>query len=481
MAFEKLKSLRDRFQAAVRGLYFYAEEVGFEINKSSGRLLGGLGSMVMPKDEIFAFLKEPLEKGHLTQMNAASLLNALSLRHSQSKFNPVSYLKNHIRLYNASIGHDDPIDEVARIEKIKRGSINWQLLQSAYYYPMVKDAKGNSGPEQQLQSLKIRAWALDLEAATGISFKETEELLALYRHPTLVTERERKTQPTTALPKEIFLPLLRKLRSDKWFGVPALSDTQAGIILCHLLHARETRDGGASYVTHPMAVANLVLKFGNKFLPHDNEESKWVAACIALKHDGGEKSGININEDLEGLHSDRVIKGVRMLHKVEGDTYFEYIEKLANHDLVTAFVKLCDIIHNSSDKKEDPSSKQAFVYLIAANYLKYRLDNKYETLSVKEYLFTEVVKDKYLAEDLYRSINDIAESKDIKNASGEVTEKADKKKKASEFPELKDMMDVLVKRGKLTQILNLLSVENNSINAHPRRKEDFTLQPRTDV
>jgi hypothetical protein len=479
MALLNAKSLRDVFHDKVRGAFFYFEELGFVFNKSSGHLFGRLHNMVMPKEDIFALLQGALSQGHLTQLNAASLLNSLALRHKHSRFNPVSYLKNHVGLYNAPLGDIDPVSEVAKIEKIKPGSKEWGYLKAAYENPMVQYVKGQSSPEEhRLQSVKIRAWALDLQATTGISILETENLIAEYRHPTAVSEEEKKNQPTTALPKEFFLPLLRALRNRKWFGIPMLSDTQAGIILCHLLHARETRNGGASYVTHPMAVANLCIKYAESFLPHDNEESLWVASCMALKHDMGEKSGFNVNEDLKGLHSDRVIRGVRALHKAEDDTYFGYLEKLANEDLVTAFVKLCDIVHNSSDNVESPSSKQAFVYLVAANYLKYRITNRHESLSVLEYLDSEVFFSEGLSLPFYQKVELIAESKDIKDADGKVIQKADKKKKAAEFPKLKDMVDELVKHGKLAPISRILQLEEKyNHHAYPRRDQISSVQP----
>lgn len=462
------------------------ERLWFSFERAVGGIVGTLQPLIIPKKQIFDILDEVLPKGHMTQLNAASFLNALALRHKHSHHDPITYLKNHLALYNAPLGSEDcPFEHVANIEKIKRWSVEWDLLQDAYDNPIVKSPDGSSSPEQRLQAVKIRAWALDLEATTGILHQEVEEHLSKYKPPKQLSAEEKKNQPTVALPKEEILKMLRAERAKTWWGKPKLNDTQVGILLCHLLHARETRNNKKagnneelSYVTHPMAVAYLCVKHAHKFLPYDFEGSLWVAVCDALNHDGGEKSGVDVNKDLVGLHDKRVINGIQLLHKPDGMAYFEYINRFDEQKgIIEEFVKLCDLDHNSSDAGDNPTAKQAYVYTIAANFLLYRIRNPEEKITVATFV-NHLFGDEEIANAFYARIHEIAESVDKKDADGNVIEKALKKRKASDFPDLQDVMDKLFKSGKLIPVSQILETqENNTRHANPRREKEPALQP----
>ena len=116
----------------------------------------------------------------------------------------------------------------------------------------------------------------------------------------------------------------------------------------------------------------MVQKFGPTILK--DEKRIWQATIAALLHDIGEKSNFDVTRDLKGLLSDPIADTVIALHKADDQSYFGYIEHIAENPLA-AFVKLCDIVHNSSDAGGKPSAKQRFVYPLAAAYLKFKLCN----------------------------------------------------------------------------------------------------------
>lgn len=171
-----------------------------------------------------------------------------------------------------------------------------------------------------------------------------------------------EVKTTSALPVRETIATLQKLKADG-----RISETQCGLMLCYILHAMDERKNGrACYVDHPMAVAGYVQKHGLEIL--GSEEQVWKASLVALLHDIGEENpALDLARDLKGLLPDDVLDAVCLLHKKEGQPYFEYINQIATNPLA-AFVKLCDLRHNS-DGTGPTQDKQTYVYSLAAEYL----------------------------------------------------------------------------------------------------------------
>ncbi len=364
---------------------------------------GVIPNWAIPKDNLIQILETSLKKGRITPLNAAALMCAVSIKHKHSQYDPTAFLNNFVQLYNAKTK-----DDIYRIEKISEGDREWRHIERIFQ-------RNDISPERKLEEAKIFSWATDLEDAThgtflgrlfrhheGIHVYEVEGITSLYNR----RSREKKllesdgSKTLSAFPKDEYLPLLRAQRE-----AGKISETQCGIILCFILHSQEKRNDGKSYITHPMGVADLVRQHGGKYL-ENNEGLVWKAMVAALLHDGGEKSNIKLNEDLNGLLPDDVIEAIKCLHKQDDDTYFEYIERIANNPLA-ATGKICDLYHNSLDN-DDPSIKQTYTYPIAAAYLEYSLGNPSEKLTVMDFVAQKGVctikqfRDIVEATDIYR-------------------------------------------------------------------------------
>lgn len=444
--FEKVAFSRYGF-AAQRGL--------FSARKFFLAATGMIPNWAIDKDVIIPKLQEILPKGHMTRMNTAALLCALSTKHVHSYYDPVNFLRNFLKLYNAK-----SFDEVCLIEEIEIDSPAWYELKAVYN-------KGGTRTER-LEAVKIRCWAKDLEDASqgtkigrargnhkSISVEEVEALVSLYPKRSATSKEVVKveklkesdgTETLSAFPKDDYLPMLREQR-EKGF----ISETQCGIILCFILHSREQRRDGTSYVVHPMAVANLVRKHGHRYL--NDQGHVWMATLAALLHDGGEKSNINLEKDLQGLLPQPTIEAIKALHKKDNESYFQYLERCADNPLA-AVVKLSDIYHNSSDANTNPKFKQTYVYPIAANYVQYRLKHPDEKLSVAEF----VKRNNICTDEVFEKIEQIA------------AHESDKKQPASKFRETLGELQNL-------ETINDIFAEEIIVYANPRREEDASLQP----
>lgn len=465
---------------------FATQRALFSVKKMFLDKVGLLPKWAIGPDVIIPKLAEILPQRHMTPMNAAAFLCALSVKHVHSFYDPVSFLGNFLKLYNAKT-----FDEVCEIEEIAPKSSAWYDLND------VRNGSDNTSQKrgtrsQQLEAIKIRCWANDLADAhnpkkSWFSFAIPEKKTKL--KPTLedVIEKSQSHQPITvedievllksypsykdqeevpelvgklkesdgretysAFPRDDYLGMLRKMRAKDY-----INETQCGIILCFILHSREKRnDKRTSYVTHPMAVANLVRKYGDQYL--DDTAQVWMATLAALLHDGGEESNIDLENDLMGLLPPPTIEAIKALHKKDKETYFGYLERCADNTLAS-MVKLCDIYHNSSDAGTDPGFKQGYVYPIAAAYVEYRLKNKDEKLSVKEF----VKRTDICSFEIFEKIEKFTENRQ------------DKKKRARDF---RDILGDLRNIGEIRNIFAEETItEEAHFNANPRGKENTSL------
>lgn len=406
---------------------------------------------------LFPKIKDALEKGRLSPSAAAAICCVNSNTHDRSKFDSPDFLYNFISLSNATTWQ-----ECCKIEGIRKddGTNDYENIQAI--------GTGTGPLSRRLEEIKIYCWKRDLDRATrpnwldkvlgrnqNIKISDVDNILGSYNQ-TAAQELDKKNiekkkvgeKPDyLAFPKEDFIPLLKKAkrRGD-------LSETQCGIMLMFFLHSLEKRNGGESYTKHPVSVAGLVKEFGYKYFGEHKDGRIWKAIIVALLHDGWEENGIDsINENLHGLLLKDIIEAIKCLHKTKQETYFKYLERVASNQLAS-LVKLCDTYNNSSDRQDNPTSKQAFVYKIAANYLDYRLKNPDDKISVEEFV----------------KQNNICSEKDFYEIN-QMTETSAKKQPASNFPHLQKALHGV------NSVKEILS-RDKSFYAHPRREENPSLQ-----
>lgn len=121
-------------------------------------------------------------------------------------------------------------------------------------------------------------------------------------------------------------------------------------------HEGQVRWGGQPYITHPMAVRDLIREFDGD----DELES------IALLHDVVEDSKWTLEDLRKEGFSERVVEGVDCLTKVKGESYDQSLTRVAgNYDAI--LVKQADLIHNLSDLKEGARRDK---YLVALLFLR---------------------------------------------------------------------------------------------------------------
>lgn len=122
------------------------------------------------------------------------------------------------------------------------------------------------------------------------------------------------------------------------------------------MHAGQfRRDGVTPYITHPASVAAMLM--------HESDE----VVATAWLHDVVEDTRCTFSA-LQALGFAQVVKHVRLLTKVNGIPYEQYIEAIAEctSSSVPMKVKIADIAHNLSC---DPTKRQKERYLWALSRL----------------------------------------------------------------------------------------------------------------
>jgi (p)ppGpp synthase/HD superfamily hydrolase len=131
-------------------------------------------------------------------------------------------------------------------------------------------------------------------------------------------------------------------------------------ILSHFIaknaHAGQTRrDGVTAYFTHPARVAEELRKNGF------SEEYQ----AVAYLHDVLEDTGVTAEHlDELGVTHD-VIEAVSAMTKCKGETYNDYLERVAQNEIARA-VKIFDVKDNLADS---PTERQKEKYVAALKFL----------------------------------------------------------------------------------------------------------------
>lgn len=154
-----------------------------------------------------------------------------------------------------------------------------------------------------------------------------------------------KTKTYSAIPKAIFLPLLSGV-----IGNGLIDYRQVALMLAVNCHSLEMRRNGQRYLDHVMAVA------GDPTLTEDQR-------IIALLHDVIENSNYTIADMASLRLPERILVGIAYMTKRPEDSYFEFIQRLADNSDARA-VKRADIRNNYPDA----SSSRREKYDLALKY-----------------------------------------------------------------------------------------------------------------
>ena len=159
------------------------------------------------------------------------------------------------------------------------------------------------------------------------------------------------TSDLEKLPDETFKLASEYLKKDQ------IKQINLAYCVAKEAHQGQTRKEGSAYITHPVEVANILLKFRL-----DNE-----TVCAGLMHDVLEDSSIQKNslEKLFGKNIANLVDGVSKLNKMEfsdiAERNAQSIQKMAlamSKDIRVIVVKLCDRLHNMRTIEFLPRDKQ---------------------------------------------------------------------------------------------------------------------------
>ena len=137
-------------------------------------------------------------------------------------------------------------------------------------------------------------------------------------------------------------------------------------------HKGQFRFDGKPYITHPIAVANIVVEDGNL------GAFTIDAIVAALLHDVVEDTPITLDDLEKEYFSPYQIHLVDCLSRRKGESYTQFILRVATDEVATK-VKLADLKHNLSDLDK---SQRRDKYELATELLKLlvekRKHNEYE-------------------------------------------------------------------------------------------------------
>lgn len=334
--------------------------------------VGALGDFAVRKDKWLKRGRVQVALGNLDPLHFAMMTSALVSRHQHSDQDRKRYLDGAIEL--ALAGN---ISQVFLANPVPRKSPEYTRIYEAFLVGGLTGAK-------------IESFLVDIEKGTEgrISRKEMYDVFELYntRKPKVDPARNgalnRSKDSKHAFEHTVLLPIIKELVSQS-----VLSEEQVTLLLSLNFHAKETRrSNNGPAVMHPFSVYKVVsahaVEFG--FKPKDVRLMK----LASLIHDIGEKTKFVMAEHLNDITSRELRDLANLVHKEDHEHYFEdYIGKKCRFSKMAAFIKLCDIWHNSLDAENDGLSfKQAYTYRIAANYLRYVIGCKNTPMSVDDFV-----------------------------------------------------------------------------------------------
>ena len=143
-------------------------------------------------------------------------------------------------------------------------------------------------------------------------------------------------------------------KSERNYDIKKITDAY---LYAEQMHEGQMRQSGEPYISHPVAVARIVMELG---LDTDS-------ICAALLHDTvedcAEKTSLDILAKMFGYDVSILVDGLTKIMQVQvadkEEAHIENIRKMLlamNKDIRVIFIKLCDRLHNMrtlSAKKED--------------------------------------------------------------------------------------------------------------------------------
>ncbi len=131
-------------------------------------------------------------------------------------------------------------------------------------------------------------------------------------------------------------------------------------------HSNDVRDGGLPFITHPAAIVKMIssgtLVYKNIHIDLNlNERCKALVLCASWLHDLFEDHPdlykLTCVEDLQelfGVDKDddffiSLYAILKVLTKKKNTRYVDYIYDIKHGPLLAEYVKIADLIHNSSD------------------------------------------------------------------------------------------------------------------------------------
>lgn len=101
-------------------------------------------------------------------------------------------------------------------------------------------------------------------------------------------------------------------------------------------HTTQLDKAGLPYIHHPLHLAEQM--------------ADEVSTCVALLHDVLEDTGMDAGDLRTTGFPDEVVNAISSLTRREGETYKDYIQRLA-HDPIARKVKIADLEHNSDTSR----------------------------------------------------------------------------------------------------------------------------------
>ena len=156
------------------------------------------------------------------------------------------------------------------------------------------------------------------------------------------------------------------------------------------LHEGQFRESGEPYISHPIAVAEIVAKL----------ELDTDSICAALLHDTVEDCGYDLRDiqkefgEETAMLVDGLTKLVRIPFEDKEEEHMENLRKMflaMSRDIRVIFIKLCDRLHNMRTLSAKPPKKQRvtaletmYVYAPLAHRLgMQKINNELENISLK--------------------------------------------------------------------------------------------------
>lgn len=136
-------------------------------------------------------------------------------------------------------------------------------------------------------------------------------------------------------------------------------------------HKEQKRWNGEPYITHPIRVAQLIIKECEGSM---NSYRLDLIMAIAILHDVVEDTEITLM-DLVGDFPESVVLGVASLTRKNSESYDEFIERCGNGSEDAIKVKIADIEDNLRDLDKVKNRQRYEKYKLSKLYLEKRLED----------------------------------------------------------------------------------------------------------